>query len=296
MPTIIFHETYDRRPVSANARSGRKLTRTFEAETDDPANTSGVTVVNELGTQLTIYLGVEHPDWDTAYCTSIDPQPDSDDPGLWYITLIYEEPVTVPGTLPGVHTPSGSGPGHSQPSRPPEPADRPPMISFDTRMMDVYDTSDLDGNYYVNTAGDPLENVPARRVPMLVIKFTKWYDAYSSALAASWVNKVNLYAWEGQVADSVLIESAPAEPKTERGRIFWEVPFTMIVNPYKWIPTKLLNVGRRQLVAGNLKIIVDPTTQRELPGLSLLNAAGALTTSPHTLSFRNHVRVDFAGI
>jgi len=170
------------------------------------------------------------------------------------------------------------------------------MISFDTRLMDIYETSDLDGEYYINTADDPLENVPPRRVPMLVIKYTKWYEAYSPTLAASWVNKVNLYTWEGFAADSLLIESAPATPKTERGRLFWEVPFVIVHNPYKWVPTKLLNVGRRQKVGGNLKTIVDPVTQREMPGVSLLNAAGALTTTPYFLQFRNHDRVDFTGL
>lgn len=295
-PVITFNETFDRRPVSANARSGRKLTRTFEAETDDPANTSGVLVVNQLGTQLAIYIGVRHPNWSYAYCTAIDPQPDSTDPQLWIVTLQYEEPSIVRGTLPGVRTPDGSGAGHGQPATPPEPADRPPSFSFSSRMMDVFDVGDLDSVRIINTANDPFENVPPRRISMLVINYTKWYDDYSPTLANSWVNKVNLTAWNGFAADSVLIETCSATPKTEKGRLFWEVPFTLVVNPFKWIPTKILSVGRRQIVAFQKQLIFDPATNREMPGLTLLDVNGLKTDIPYFIPFRFHDRIEFSGL
>lgn len=297
MPTITFHASWEGRPVNAAARRARRLEQLVYAMTDDPANTDGVTIANAIGATWGIFIGSPHPSWPPALCTEIDPQPDSEDPSTWFVRLLFEEAAPLPGTVPGKSGGGGGGSGES----PPEPEDRAPMVTVRTQKVAIYEPEDLDGVAYVNTADDPLEDPPPRWISHAVLSFTKWYSTYSTATAANYANKVNLAAWNGYAADTLLIEQIDAKPKTERGRAFWEVNWTLLWNPAGWIPTYILNVGRRQIQIQpvtllGFKIPITDRTARELPGLSLLDINGQVTDTPFMLERRQYDRITFAGI
>lgn len=294
---ITFHASWEGRPVNAAARRARRLEQLVYAITDDPANTDGVDIADAIGDTWGVFIGTPHPNWPPALCTEIDPSPDPEDPSTWFVRLLYEEPTALPGTVPGVSGgPSGGGTGGSG-GTPPEPAARDPMVTIRTQKVAVYEPLDLDGVAYVNTANDPLEDPPPRWISHAVISTTRWYTTYSTAAAANYANKVNLAVWNGYAADTLLVEQIDAKPKTEKGRAFWEVNWTLLWNPLGWIPTYILNVGRRQLQTVTLfKIPITDRTARELPGLSLLDINGEVTDTPFLLERRQYDRITFAGI
>lgn len=307
MPTFTIDESEDEETGVVSAKSGRRLVRSFEVYTDDPANTRAFQVVEALGTQLGIYIGVPHPDWTPATVDDIDPgRRDRDDPRLWRARVVYTEPVALPGTITGTSPPPPPGPPPPAPPPPPPgsapaPTDRPAFLSISYRKLEYFDVEDLDGKRLVTTAGDPLEDTPPRLRGIGCIHYTRWVDAWNYAVGLQLIGKVNLFAWEGQNPDTVLIDGIEAAPKTERGWVFWEVKYTLLHDPLGWIPTQLVNAGRRAYVRG------QPRTKENLlpvlgtTGVVLLNAAGEqwredTDPAPVPLDFRFYSRIDFAGL
>lgn len=312
MPSFTAHESPDGLTARVSARAGRSLVRSFEVESDDPANTTGRDVIEALGSLFGIFIGVPHPDWVYATCEDIDPGvPDRDDPRLWRARVTYTEPVAVPGTLTGTTLPPPGPPPPPPPPPPPgtapAPAARPPLVSVGYRKVEVYRTQDLDGKRLVNAAGDPLEDVPPQYRGLAAIQYTRWLDpgAWSVATGVLLVGKVNLFAWQGLAADTLMIDGIESQQKTERGWAFWEVKFTILHDPEKWIPTKLVNAGRRAYTRGLPR---EPKTLLPVLGTTgqvLLNSVGwqwregvppAGDGDPVPLEFRFHDRIDFAGL
>ena len=309
MPTITFTtDSWDGIEGGASAASGRDLMRVVEYTTDDPAATSVPTVVNAAGTQLNLYIGRPHPDYALCRCVTIKSKADPEDPHYGTLTADFKEPKVPPGALWGGAPPP---PGVPPPPGPAEPADQPPVISIDARKLPQYYRADLDDKPYLNTANDPMEDVPPRNDNLGVIQFSRKFDAWSTATSVFAAGSVNLAAWNGYAADTLLLEACPAKSVTERGRSFWEVSFTIVYNPKKWIPTKLLSAGRTEFIVKAGVVTVEKGKildyyGNEKPGLSLLSAAGNHTvrdaagvitgfvTTPAYVLFRDYNRISFA--
>lgn len=301
MPTYAAFYDWKERGASVSATSGRRLREQVEVTTDDPANTTAKMVIEYLGTAEGIFIGLQHPTWPFAILTEFgEATPHEEHPGLWIVPLLFEEPRPVPGTLAGPVGPPPPPVPPPPPGTPPAPNDRPALQTLGYRRVEVYDTADLDGEPINNIVGDLLEDPPPRFRSLSVIGYTRWFATWNVGLGIALHNKVNLHAWNGLAADTVLIDGVEAKPMTQSGYSFWEVNFTLVHDPEKWIPTKLVNSGRRAYLRGgpydpeNLLPVLDTST------VVLLNADGErwVPGDPPapTRDRRFYNRIDFAGL
>jgi hypothetical protein len=308
MPTFTIHESPDEQTAKVSAKGGRSLVRSFEVETSDPTTTDGRSIIEALGSQLGIYIGIGHPSWVWARCEDIDPgRPDRDDPRLWRARVTYSEPVAVPGTFSGGPTspPPGPPPPPPPPGTAPTPASRPAAVSVSFKKQEVFDVVDLDGKRIANAAGDPLEDVPPSFRSMGAVHYTRWFEpsgwSYSTGMLL--IGKVNLFTWEGFGVYTLLIDGIESQQKTERGFAFWEVKYTLLHNPKGWIPTELANVGRRAVRRGQPKLpvnivpVIGTTTPVQLNSNGeQYDPALDVPPEPETLTFRFYSSMDFTGL
>jgi hypothetical protein len=326
MPVITFGDSWEGTEGTASIE-GRTLVRTIEGEVD---TTTGVTipwVVDRVGIQLGVYMGVAHPDFNRCLCTSITASPLSEDSHFYKITATYQEPRPLPGFLagstpgtlppppPGTERPGGQGAGGGGgggQEAPPFPWERPIQISGSVKSEQVFRQRDLDGKPYLNTADDPLEGVPPQYEGIVQIQTKYWLRFLSYVGLANLIQKVNSSAWKGFPALTLKIEGISFASATERGFTFWEVGLTMLFKPTFWTPTYLLNTGRAEKViwgsapgVNKGKDLCITSTGKEKSGLSLLDEQGrntirdntglptAFVTTPYYIGFRNFDEVDF---
>jgi hypothetical protein len=311
VPTFTFHEHFDGRPASASTRSGRRLTRRWECVASEIVD--GVAVISALTAEEGVYFGASHPSWAPALCSDLTAEPDGEDYYTWMVTAEYEEPLSLPGFVPGmpgggaVGGQPGEG-GSGTPYEPPRPEDRPTYFSIGARKEPKYFTSDLDNLPLVNAVGDPLEDVPPVYYPIVLVNAKKFYATWSIDLTIACFGRVNQDEWLGYDPYTWLIESCHATPKTQGPYSYWEVDFDLAYNEDKWVPTKLLNAGRRYfrevLVDGGgfetVKTAIVDQMGKELPGLHALKADGTDVIAPGdppvTLDFRFYRLVNFNGL
>ena len=304
MATYSIDESADDLTARLSAKDARSIVRSFEVVSSDPANTDATNVIDAMGFVGGVYITSPHPTRTWLTCEEIDPgTPDRDHPGLWRVRVTYSEPAPQPGTVTGTPTGPPPPPPPPPPGTPPAPQDRPAFVTLSYRKVEVFETEDLDGKRLQNAAGDLLESVPPRHRNIGVINYTRYYFTWNYGLGLALLGKVNLLAWNGFPPDTLQIDGVEAAPKTERGFTFWEAKYVILVDPLKWIPTKIENAGRRAFVRGkprtpdNLLPVVGST------GTVLLNAQGFqwrpdldAAPEPKPLEFRFSDRISFAGL
>lgn len=314
MPTTFDFDISREESAGVSARGGRRLMRQYECFCSDIAHE--VEVVNALTTQEGIVIGSQHPRWPYAFCVDIKPTRDADDHLRWFIDLAYEEPAALPGTVPGLPgggttgtAPGGAGTPYQQPN----PVDRPTYFSVGSRLEPRYLRVDQDAKPFLNSADDPLEDVPPEYMPIGIIRAKKFYASWSVALSMAVHGKCNQDTWLGFDPDVCRIEEVSAAPKTQGPFSFWEVDFVIAVNARKWIPTRVLSVGRLYYKGGKVVVehppgvftVTSPKVPfgdvhgRELPGLHLLGPGGDKLPDgapPLFISFRMYDRINFNGL
>ena len=295
MPTTFeFEEVWTgRRGAEASAEGGRKLNREWYCWTDEVSNEAAV--ITALGLQEGVYIGTAHPDFAGCRCTSVGGDVLSETPFGWTVRASYAEPKPVQGSLPG------GAPGGSKPSTNPEPSARPPLLKGNFRSRPFSREKDLDNKEYKNPAGDWFENPPELTEPVKVIHLTRWYDSWNPKLGAELLNCLNDDTWNGWSIKQVKIVGIEEEEKTESGRTFWEVRYTIeaLFNNSTWDPVRVLNIGRNVKAGGELEAAKEKKTGRPLSGPILLKADGTPLPpgdAPTYTSFRNHFTVDMSGI
>jgi hypothetical protein len=296
MPTTFeFEERWEgRRGAEASAESGRKLNREWECFTDEVSNEPAV--ITALGLQRGVYIGTAHPDFGSCRCSFVGADPMPQTPFGWIVRANYAEPKPVRGTLPG------SAPGGSKPSNNPEPSARTPLLKGNFRSRGFAKEKDLDNKPFKNPAGDWFENPPVTTEPVKIIHLTRWYDAWNIKLGAEMLDCVNDATWNGWDAKQVKIVGIEEEEKTESGRTFWEVRYTIeaLFDGFKWDPVKVLNIGRNvKNAAGEPEAAKEKKTGRPITGPILLKADGSALPAgdpPTYTSFRVHRTLDMSGI
>lgn len=297
MPIFYVDESFDGRPVSTDVRSGRRLERQFYVRTDTPDVTwSGVVAASVLGNAGImaangydpVYIGTPHPEWSAAFCSSIAPSPDPDDPSTFLIKVQYEEAPLQPGQI------YGTAPSTGRPASPPEPEDQPPDVSLVFRSEQEFQFTDLDGKALKNTAGQPIQNPPPVLVPRAQLRFTVKKSDWHENIGLYIIGGVNNAEWRGRAKDTNLITGVEAKPNSKKGRAWWEITYTIEYNTKKWIPTQILNVGRMQkLEDGTVVVATDGTGRGGGTVERFLDADGLVSETPIYLDFRFYKRVDF---
>lgn len=298
-PTYEVYDDWSQRSVAADVKSGRKFKRTITVRTSDPTFTWGGEAVDAMSIIAGIYLGSEHPNWPSARCVRIgDADNHPDDPSLFIIPVDYEEPLPVPGQVYGVSPPPPGGPppppGQNT-GPPPEPEYRDPIPKVSFREVPYYKWYDLDGELYLNRAGDPLEDPPARLKSNGLLRWRVHRGTWSFALGMLLNGKVNEFAWNGFVANSLKVTIENAESVTEKGRTFWVIDYLIEYDEDLWIPTKVLNAGRRYKDDdGKFVMPTDEKKGFSTNGLVLLGFLGNKVTTPEYIDFRQFDTIDFA--
>ncbi|CAN5417847.1 hypothetical protein BH11PLA2_BH11PLA2_32430 [soil metagenome] len=293
--TFNFNELWAGRPFTVRARQGRKLQSVYVCEVvygtpadlvDDPA--TSLEVGEAFAAEFGIYIGTPHAEWPAAWCVGIDPRCDEESPTNFTITVDFAEPDPAAVSEPGAD--GGTNP---------EPNDRPPDISVDYRLEPYYDLKDATvpvAKVYRNKAGDLLENVPPKYKTITVLKWTRFYDSWSHTLGASVVNKCNNATWATYSTGEARITGASAKLVNEKGRICWQVDWTVEVDTLDaWVPTLVLNIGRNVLVGGVKTALKDPEG-RTLAIPVLLDNSGAelgAAAAPTYCDFTNFTSISF---
>jgi len=299
MPTYEVYDDWTARAVSVDAKSGRKFKRAITVRTSDPTFTWGGEAVDAMSVIAGVYIGSPHPNWSSARCIRIgDADSHPDDPSLFIIPVDYEEPLPVPGQVYGVSPPPPGGPppppGQNT-GTPPEPEYRDPIPKVSFREVPYYKPYDLLLNAFKNTAGDLLEDPPPMFRNNGLLRWRVHRATWSFALGMLVNGKVNQYDWNGLLAKTLKVNIENAEAVTEKGRTFWVVDYLIEYNEDLWIPTKVLNAGRRYKDAdGKFVLPTDEKKGFSTNNLVLLDAAGMKTTTPLDLEFTLFGLLDFA--
>lgn len=285
MANYWFEETFD--PSGGNQggtsiRGGQRIIQTFDCHTDDPL-ASVASVLGALAAYLHVYKGRPHYLYSFARCTDIAAVRDPADPAFrWLVTATYEEPAPVPGgPILGVGvdgftpetTPSGTtGGGHNQPQ--PTPANRAPLPKVAFRKEPFYETTDLDGLIFQNSAGDPFDPPPPLFKPVALIALTTWKDVWNVTIGKSFFNTTNLTSWQGFAAYRCVVEGLDAQMKTESGLTFWELAWQVAVYDVDMRYARIPDYGWNLFVSGVKKPAKDVYGQNLASPVKLDGAGG----------------------
>ncbi len=253
MATVV-EEQWDLRSASVDAKGGRRLTRGWWVYDDAGGLMDPVSAVNavSLSESPNVYIGTPHPSWAPALLTKFDPQPNSEDPSLYTVRADYEEPKPQPGFVYG-SDPSSPPPPPGSPGRqsgsPPTPESRQAGIySVSFRREPVYALQDADGLPLVNAAKQLLTNVPPMFETIGVLKYRKFTTAVNFATWFGNLDKCNLNTWNGFSADSLRVTGLEVSFQTENGFPFIQLDYVIEYKASKWIPTRILNIGKMFLI------------------------------------------------
>lgn len=152
---------------------------------------------------------------------------------------------------------------------------------------------DSSGNPICNTAGDPFDPPPMRDDSRLVLTITRNEATADPALSREYGDTVNNATFYGAAAGKVKLKSRTARKVPFEGLPaghYFKVTYVFEFNEDGW-QKRLLNVGFRQLVSGNLVPIYMGTQLATSP--CLLNSSGALTATPYFRTFDVYRSKDF---
>lgn len=302
MAYTVFLEWGDR-SASASVTGGRKITRRYGVQTDDPAMLSEVAAINACTSASGLYIGSACPSWTPAKCTDISSVPHSEDPTIWYVDYTFLEPKPAPGTIYGVPpgNPNNNQGGSS--GSPPEKDQQQPIVTISYREVEVFQGADLDGNQYYNTAGDQLENAPPNIVIHTIYRYKYYRQTYSRSYAKAINGAVNSLPYETHDEYTLRALVEGARPVTIDYFTGWELDMMVESNPLGWYPTKILDAGRARNVPQNLvtfPIVYEKKADVDKNGsltnkIFLLNGINGQESSsgPKYLPFRRHNLIDF---
>lgn len=141
------------------------------------------------------------------------------------------------------------------------------------------------GDHYVDGI-DADDNLPT-------ITYSLNQSAFPVATAMVVRNAVNSIAWKGFPAGTVKVESMTSDRKFNSWiGVYYGVSYTFGVNPDGY-EREILARGFRELVSGSPKPIFDAETGQLTREPQMLDAAGALTTTPYFQTLSLYPQLDF---
>ena len=177
------------------------------------------------------------------------------------------------------------------------PFSRPTIYSTSTVKIEVARFKDLNGVYYLNSAVDPFDPPPVSFVVCPVLTARKNVASLDMSFENYYVNKVNANSFYGVSPGYALIENISTEgPHFTENYTFYTRSFEIHFNPEGWHPQKILDAGPRYFNDDMEKVYTQDDSGTESTGLTLLDADGKKTTTPHYLEFRQYLSVAFSGL
>jgi hypothetical protein len=265
------------------------LTRHFEVHTDT-LPVSSFSILTAIG----VSLFNQHPEFPGAICKKIGvPQGDDDNAHIFDVTVEYDDDF--------------EGMDKEKPTDN-NPLNRPVVVQGGFNEHDEIIYQDLDNNPIKNSAGDPFDPPPTRKAGALRFSMTKNYPTLNLGILRAYKNAINSDAWFGQaqytarianVSFSRVIEEVQNGENDHQTWVYWPYTFEFeVAEPDVGDGTwhmVLLDQGYRHTQAG------DPLPIRNTDGTpvtqpSLLNGSGALSTTPHFLTFNIYRALPFAAL
>lgn len=272
MAYTLFTEVAEGRQATVDSKFNRTYTRVFLVRTDSP--TYGPYYAGSHPSLPLIFSA--YPDDANAFCLSLSPAQDQNDPLLWRVTAQYGYNTdmaatnSAPSGNPAVDTQQQ---GQSPASRVANPLSRPRDYSISTNSYPWAIEQDRFGNPLQNSAGDPF--IPVPEIQKGGATITVGLNSTSSPSAA-WINAIGyLNASSYTVGPYVIgaglakLNGVSASLAYENGVSYWRWQLTFEYRPDGWAWV-VANKGKRQVN------INDPTG----PLIEIMSKAGGVVSNP----------------
>jgi hypothetical protein len=272
MAYTLFTEVADGRQATVDSKFNRTYTRVFLVRTDSP--TYGPVYAGSHPSLPLIFSA--YPDDANAFCLSLSPAQDQNDPLLWRVTAQYGYNTdmaatnSAPSGNPAVDTQQQ---GQSPASRVANPLSRPRDYSISTNAYPWAIEQDRFGNPLQNSAGDPF--IPVPEIQKGGATITVGLNSTSSPSAA-WINAIGyLNAISYTVGPYVIgaglakLNAVSASLAYENGVNYWRWQLTFEYRPDGWAWV-VANKGKRQVN------INDPAG----PLIEIMSKAGGVVSNP----------------
>jgi hypothetical protein len=150
-----------------------------------------------------------------SYVQSINMARDGDDGKQWTVTVNYG-PFDLNHDAGSSEVSNGSL----------NPAEMAPQVEWGTAKYEVSFPLDINGNPYLNTAGDPLENPPKQEESRLTLDFVRNELTYNPAYANSYADTINTDSFLGYQQYQVKCKSITGKRiySADYG-FYWEVHY-----------------------------------------------------------------------
>jgi len=178
-----------------------------------------------------------------VFVYGIDFEQSSENVLLWDLDIQFETPK------PGSQGESGA------PEK--NPLARPVGVHWRLDKKEYPSFYDLDGNPFVNSAGDPYDEplmVPFYSQTKIV---TKNFAGYSNRKIFEYNNTTNSKTYAGADPYELLLTILPSEKKTENDVDFYTLTYELSHNPMKWHPYKVPDIGLRYYNAGGYPVMAE---------------------------------------
>lgn len=241
---------------ATNERGSRSYTRIFKLSVSSRAERAYA-----VGSHPSLpIIGEVHPDDSNAYCTTLTPDPTDPWKG-WTVTAQYSDTRTLSD----------------------DPTDDSAVITWSSEQFQRPAVFDRNGNFIVNSAGDPFDPPLMMDDSRRVVTISK-----NLALVPSWIldyqDAVNSdsFTVDAQTiaAGCAKIQSVTVGERQRRnGTVFRNVTITMHLQRDGWL-LRPLDAGFREISYGGLQNIKNPGDE-ELPGAPVpLDGNGYALTNP----------------
>jgi hypothetical protein len=243
---------------ATNDRGSRSYTRTFKLSTSSKSESA-----YDVGSHASLpYIGEVHPDDSNAYCTTLTPDPTDPWRG-WTVTAQYSDQRTLAE----------------------DPTDDSAVITWGSEQFQRPAVFDRNGNFIVNSAGDPFDPPNMMDDSRRVVTVQK-----NLAVVPTWIldyqDAVNSDSF---TVDGVTVAAGCAkmqvvtvgERNRRNGTVFRTVSFTIHLQREGWL-LRPLDAGFREIGGASEGLInIKNPGDDELPGAPVpLDGSGAALTNP----------------
>jgi hypothetical protein len=248
---VSVEEIKDGRGGTSSYDRSREINRVFRVITDDDRDgTFIVGSARKLPGLGDVYdTGHKGEKDKSLFASSISPQQDPQDPRLWIVTVRYISAAAAAAAQGGGFGSSQPGGGGQAPQQHQEnPLNRPTEWKLTWTKVKKAVYKDLKGNDVTNSAGFYFSPPVERDAKQAIITATKNYPSFDFWEAASLFEMVNTDAWKGFNPRTLKIDGIDIASAYENGYSFVRTTWTILYNPDKWIPFKVLDRGSFYLV------------------------------------------------
>lgn len=234
-------ETFENREAGYNQKAEHTYRRTFAVvmtgRDDDPAK-----VRLPLPAAGDVYVGSDGTVDAASYVQDVRLRQDTEDPWLWRAEVSYGPKSTDAAEVVE------------------DPLAQPARVSFSSKLVNVVMTKDAEGKAAENSAGDPYDPPLEMEEVRIVMKVQKNLATFDPMSILKYAGAVNESEWFGVGEKMAKCNAIQADPKTERGKSYWEVQAEFELRATGWA-VEVLDAGFRELDELDQWVqVIDPRT------------------------------------